>query len=551
MPESSSPPRSTLACLLLAALAFPALAQEAAVIEVEVTSISGNLVFIDQGREAGLQKGDRVVLQPEGGEPVELTVAAVSRSSSRCEPIGALPARVAIGVPGQAWVQKTEPAPSVAVPSDSPTLAPIPADTTLWDPDTPLLAPRPIKRIPADERAMRISGRFYILYNQTIDLEDSNRYYQGRVGNELRAENPFGAGGTFRYRTEVALRARQLERGDDDSDFEFRFRRLSYAWKSPRKGPWHVEVGRFAQTTLSELGTIDGGELSYQLSERHRVGFSAGFLPEPYPDMQTGEDLQLAFFYRFDLNRRRDLSLSLGFQKTFHKGREDRDLFLVKVEAIPNQHFSLHGTLWADLYGSEDRIKSRGLELSRAVLRSTFRLDADHGLTLRLSYRRWPELRRDGFNPALAEQVDDSEVLTVGADTWQGVGKHVILEAGADWWKDDEDSGFTFRGGFTLRELWRGNRISLSLGTIDGRYQEGFTFLASVSQQLGPVHCRLGYDGRLFDVDNGEDDQLLHALFANLDWAIMSDLSVSTSARYSFGDDAGGVDLSLYLQKTF
>lgn len=50
-------------------------------VEVAVTAIAGRSVFLDAGREAGIQRGDIVYLYPLGGPVIEGIVRTVSTSS--------------------------------------------------------------------------------------------------------------------------------------------------------------------------------------------------------------------------------------------------------------------------------------------------------------------------------------------------------------------------------------------------------------------------------------------------------------------------------------
>ena len=52
-------------------------------VEVHVTSVVAGQLYLDAGREAGLEPGDRVRLLPPGAAPVQATVLSVSSSSAR------------------------------------------------------------------------------------------------------------------------------------------------------------------------------------------------------------------------------------------------------------------------------------------------------------------------------------------------------------------------------------------------------------------------------------------------------------------------------------
>ena len=74
--------------LVLAAPAVRADDEEASMVqsvEVKVTAVAGGSIYLDKGRRAHIEAGDRVSLHPVGGLPLEVVVRSVSSKSSRAD----------------------------------------------------------------------------------------------------------------------------------------------------------------------------------------------------------------------------------------------------------------------------------------------------------------------------------------------------------------------------------------------------------------------------------------------------------------------------------
>ncbi|NJN14531.1 MAG: hypothetical protein HC813_02585 [Planctomycetes bacterium] len=203
-----------------------------------------------------------------------------------------------------------------------------------------------VKPVRPEERALRLSGRAYVI----AALSDSSTNNVGndflRVGTDLTIENPFERGGRIRAQVEVDY----LTKSNENEEVDILIPRLSYAWGGTRFDPTRWEAGRFLQQGMPEFGFLDGVEYGVRRESGHRYGASLGFMPEPGEDFESFNDFQFAAFYEYVSGVREELTLTAGFQKTLHNGTADRDLLIVKGRYLPGKGWDLLATVWIDFY---------------------------------------------------------------------------------------------------------------------------------------------------------------------------------------------------------
>ena len=141
---------------------------------LNVTSVAGADVYLDRGREHGLQRGDRVRLFPIGGAEIELVVRSVASRSARGEALdGASLEWVLPGTRGEYRVRAASRRPAPEAPDDTSASSDEPAQDEPgvrhpawthppeeWSRELPLLAPA-FGRLPR-ERAPRWRARTWL-----------------------------------------------------------------------------------------------------------------------------------------------------------------------------------------------------------------------------------------------------------------------------------------------------------------------------------------------------------------------------------------------------
>jgi len=497
-------------------------------IEVTCTALSGSSAYLDLGREAGLAPGDRMRLFTPTGAPRRGRITSVSRTSARAELEGDLEG-LEIGLLGEVWVPRKRleaPAPSTDEAPKEPEAAAPAAETEPsvpahppwtsppeeWNHAQPLLAPA--HGLAPEERPRRFDGRVYTSADWTSDDsgEEPRDFFSSAVGFDGRLENPFGHGGELAFDAEYFARRSDTAGVTEDED-KLRIDRASYTFGGVRGARDRTEVGRFLQRELPSFGFLDGVEYVHQLGTSQRVGASVGFLPIPDDLFTSGDDMQAALFWRRASDEAQRVSYGAGYQKTWHEGAADRDLFAAELELHPSARSSLFGSALIDYYTAGDTLKDSGPELTQLFVNGTLRTEGGHGLGLFLSRFRWPELERDEFPDVTAEEIAEAVSTRYGADGWLALSRRTQLYGRAEAWSDEDDSG----GGGRLRMTWRdlprrGDLLLAELFVNESKFTSALGVRASARRRYERGSVDLSWDSTSFDQDAVDEDLLQHAV---------------------------------------
>ena len=547
--------RLLLAALLLTLGVRNTLAQSVAAIKrisVRVSAASGDSVFLDKGCAAGIEPGNEVLLFPPGRNIAHATIQSVSRTSSRCTVDGDSPL-IEIGTRGEVLARIVPPAdgeeisPPTAVP-DHPEWTHPPEN---WNQDLPLLAPA--GALDRNQREREIHGRVYGQYLYTWNRSAGNNQYSlGRFGTSLWIENPFYQGGELRFDGELNRQGAILSDEIGDIDNFLRCNRFSYYWGGTDEQPLRYEIGRFVPSEFSEFGLLDGAEITYRTPSGHQVGFSVGLLPVPFPSLSSGDDFQVAVFYRIAIGDNEMFSTGVGFQKTWHEGTPDRDLLVLTADYLPNDHFSVYGTLWTDFYDARDTLKSSSAEISQAIIQPVYQFDPGHGVGAYLTYLRYPQLLRQEYSPLVEEEIVEDRPLRYGLYTWQQLGTCVRLDGRIDQWHDQQVSGINWDAGVTLRDLLFSNGdVALSVYQVDGLYSSGPGVRLSAHRCFGNWSGYLAYDVADYQFNNRSVALVQQSVRANVDVVLPSAWSLTFSGDYNFGQHQNALQVGTYLQRRF
>ncbi len=557
---------SRIALFVLAVAGAQARAQaqdEVQKLPMRVTAAARGAIVIDRGSRDALRAGDRVNFFPRLGGAWRGTIRQVDERSAIVSPDEPdfLPepgTRGEVLVPRDRAVQ-SEPDPSV--PGVSP-VAPVPPiehppweeRRDDWQTGMPLLAKvRPIR--PA-ERAMRTSGRVYALGDLTRSATD-DRGASGansflRIGSALTIENALGRGDVVDVDLELANSAGF----DDDHDTRLILRAFSYREGGTRFQPNRWQLGRFLQYAMPEFGVVDGFEWSRRTDEGHRFGASIGYQPNPDDDLSTGDDFQLATSFHWAADPQELLTFDIGYQKTFHTGDADRDLFVVKSRLIAGEGWDVYGTALIDGYfQSRDAAKGQSLELTQAFATLRRFFDDGSGWDLTYRHRAFPLTLRDEFEPVTADEIDDdrTDLLALagqtgapGTDRWLGElsgwaderDAGGAVEAGrgiANVFFDDDELELRVFGSLGSFESIVGARITLGRNTDDGRWDLLYEF---ANHHL---------DGR----DDDADDLLQHRFRGSRSFYLESGWSLSFHGDAVLWDDDIAWSAGFHVQRAF
>jgi len=522
-------------------------------IELRVSSTGGGTrIGVDRGAVDGLQKGDRVRFFPPEGKPLQGIVETVFERVAMVEMsdgqrIPELGTRGRVMVPAERLAQQPE------QPGEQPAMIlPWEAHDEDWTPDKPLLTPmvvvHPNRRDPSIQARLVIQG-----FLTETDSIRADHFY--RAGVDWEGENLFGRGGQLHFDAEANLSDTDLPDGDDESSTNLRVDRLSYVLGGTRFSPMRLESGRFLQYGMPEFGVLDGAEWSQRLEDGSSYGFSAGYQPAPDRDYRSGNDFQLAGYYRWVSDVDERLVAAGGFQKTFHNGAADRDLLVGSLSWLPPRGWDAHLNAWVDLYGSNEAARGAGPALTRLIANSSREFADGSRLSLGLLHQEFADIERfEGTRPS-ALDLGSLRSDRLSARLQRGWRENRRWFSGAGLWNDEDDSGGDLELGFEQldwirddsRARWTAFLVQGKFSTIAGvrgsyalRRPEGtWTALAEFTNRYE--------EGFASDVD----EILQHRLRGSFDSELGSGWRLSLYGEGRSFDDALSATLGFYLQRYY
>jgi hypothetical protein len=532
-------------------------------VSMRVISTEPRIAVVDHGSVDGLALKDRVTFRTRTGARVEGTIVRVDARTAGVElddPTVSLPAgtRAEARVPKARLSVPIPPPPPAAVPTTAPDQAvpehpPWERADDEWTQDQPLLSQiRPFRPY---ERQPRTIGRVYSILDYIYNTEGERSDTFARLGTDLTFENIFHQGGTLHFDAEENYRNTDVPDDDDEEGTNFRLDRLSYAFGGDRFAPNRVELGRFLQHELPEFGVLDGLEWSQRTNGGNTFGASVGFMPEPDEDQHTGDDAQFAASYRWIVDESELLSFQAGYQKTFHDGDADRDLFVAKLLYFPPRDWDFSATAWLDWYTSGDTTKDSGPELTQAYVTTGRTFDGGSSLRATYTHRAFPEIERNEFLPVTAAQLADDRSDRATLSGRHVAARNLALTGLIGAWDDEDETGGDAEGGFQVDNfLFEHATFDASGFGVVGRFNTTLGWRASIGTQSSHGQWRFGYEGTLNDIDGFESDNNSipqHRVGVSFDTYGDSGWSFSTHVDGLFFDSESAVLVGLFLQRSF
>lgn len=529
-------------------------------VRVRVTSIAGDSIYFDVGRDRGLTPGLEVELLPPGGAVLRVTILDVSANSARARAPGG-PAPVEIGTEGEVLVPVSASGAGV-----KPRRAEDTADHPPWEfedypvgeTEDPLLAPA-FGGGPAS-RPVELDGYVFgqLIYARDDAAGRGFESYRARLGTRLQLRNPFGRGGRIAFDGQVARRSVDLFDDGENADDTGRIDRLSYAHGDDDRASWRYEVGRFVSQYVPEAGLIDGVEVVRRIGKGDVVvGAGAGLFPLPFPNRDSGEDYGFDLFVQWRPREDPRASATVGLLKTWHEGTSDRDAVFGRFDWRPFDELRFDGSVFVDVYGGDDDLKDSPVELTRGFLTTTWKPHQRVGVSVTGSTYRWAQLLREDLAFAPVELVRDGHVERLTPRAWVDVGSGVRLHARGDFWVDREREGQGGEAGF----LWRGAFGSAwDLGG-SAFYSQG-SFVSGPGLRARATHplfqggrATLRYEWTRWMTsglvqDTGEEfDQ--HRVGGDVDVDLGGGFTAVGNFDWITGSDTDSLTFGLYVQKRF
>lgn len=565
---------SWIAPAVLVATAAGQESQEKARIELRVMAATPGRAIVDRGSVDGLKVGDAVELRPRGGTPLRGIVADVRERVATVE-LDDRGALVAAGTRGDATVPASRlpkpapPAPPAQPPAAAPTAgepakpaepAAAPAgagEAKKWtnrdagfQQAQPLLAG--MSALHPAQRPARVDGRVWTLADFTSASDGGWSSSYARAGVDLRAENLAGDGGTLRadletnYDTEL----------DDGHGVDFLARRLSYTMGGTRFDAQRVEIGRFLQHAMPELGYLDGLEWGRRLEGGHKVAASAGFMPEPDDDFGTLDDLQAAVSYEWINDAGEQLTLAGALQQTWHDGQMDRRLALGKARWMPAGGWDVSAATWVDFYDGDDDAKDESVELTQGIVSIVRSFEGGGSLALTGQHVAFPELERHGeYLPLDATALARSHNERIALSGRTTPGTAIALHGDVAAYHDEEGSGGSLEAGFDVPlPFFADARLDVTGFQSRARYADIYGGRVGASDPVGDYPWEFFYElanHRQAGFSASLDDLVQHRVFFSQSFLDVGGMRLSVRVELRVYDDEHSVTGGFSLERSF
>jgi hypothetical protein len=556
----------------------PAAQQDPSVepIDVRVMFSSPGTLVVDRGSVDLVQVGDEATLDLKDGTKRRGSVTKVDERSSTVK-LEDRSAVVPTGSRGHVAIPKARrnppkktPPPAEPKSNPAPVPAPVPTDAPKpeaapakapqdhpdwsntdksWTKGMPLLTELPPVR--PDQRTPTISGHLdsSAQYVHSANGGSSDSFV--RVGGEVTAENLFGDGGTLHVEGDAYDRA-EVDGGHGLGVLPYQ---ASYTWGGTRFDTGRLEVGRFLQHGMPEFGVLDGAEYTRRLSSGDSIGASAGWMPEPDDDFGSFHDFQVAAYYHWTHDDSERFSASAGYEKTFHEGSRDRDLFVLNGRAPLGLDADFHGDVWIDLYDSGDHQKSTA-GVTQALLELDQRFGKDAGGDLSYRHLEFPQIDRDGeFTPVSPAQIEDDHLDEIAASAYVYTASRWRLHGRIGAWNDQDERGGSADAGVELPSLViddlrtdftvlgsrgefttvLGGRVTCSLPAEDGRWDATFEYA----------------NHRLHDAPSDQNDLVQEQLLLSRNFLWNGGWSLSLNGGATWWDSGVSWSVGWFVQKSF
>lgn len=503
--------RRSIFALLALALPLGSGAQTAELRSIfRVKYVAEGVVYLDGGRSAGLEKGQRLTIKRTGLSELrsggaaevratrvlgEIEVVSLAETSAVCEitrqgePFTAGDTAYLSNDAVETRLREQAKAGArsypVVVSFD---------DGDPLDEEQRAEVPRP----PSPE-VNRARGRIGTDYSSIV-THDGTAARSAQVGMLLHLDVS-RIGGTYwnfrsNFRGRLNSRAGSAQ-AQTVRDLVNRTYEVGFTYANPNS-KWQMGVGRLFVPWAMSLSSVDGGYLAYRLHPHVNAGFFAGSTPDPTSWNYDPRRKQAAAFLGFDGGSFQSVHFTsnFGVGSSMIDWRAERHFAYVESNLNFRQRISLYNTVEADR--SHLPVSGR-TDLSVARSYTTLRVQPHRVLSLDISHNYFRDIPT--FDPTLISTGLVDKLLFQG---FSGGGRlqlpkriAVYGSAGFSNRTGDTHSSGSRLFGITLGNIWKtGMRGDVRYSEFDGAFGTGRYRSASLSREIGE-HFRWELQGGL------------------------------------------------------
>lgn len=516
-----------------------ALAQaQSTTVTATVTFQSADLIYIDEGRAAGLAIGDIVEVQRGDSLIAELQVEHVASHSASCRVLKQF-GPIAVGDHTSIEVTLPEPEPEKPITAKASPNGPVTPDAVVSNLDA------------RDHEPTRLNGSIGLTTSAWNSAGADRDYMQSILTANLYARRLGGRDLTLTVRSN----GRRNDRGAASSvgdEWSSNVYVLSLGYESPNK-LWAMEAGRFLPGRLGLVGYIDGALLESRLLSPVTVGIFGGLTPQ-WQFASHGSPLRkFGGYLRFEKGSYRTnlLDVSVGVLGEYDgTAAATREVVFSRGRSLIGQRWSTYHSVEVDVNrGWRQTREGSSLTLSTANL--SLRYQASRRVSLQAGYDHHRRVLDDQ-----SRETPDSLFDQRARQRWR-TGVQLTLPArlsiGAEYGfrtlSSGSDRGSTYTFNARKGGVWhRRASVDARITEFTDESAQGSDITVRASQTIMNRHQISLMSGWYTYHDNtqpGDRDNRWTELGIRTD--LGQGLSGNAQYRLSFGDDLKGSRIQLGL----
>jgi hypothetical protein len=497
---------------------------------VAVTYISSENIYLDGGKDAGINVGDTLALWHDRQKIAEVQVIYSAEHTASAK-ILTIIKNPQIG--DQAELRKSM------------------ARSTLVQPPAPVTQPHPPATLTAEPpaaSAVRISGSIGLQLYQFWDRSGfKHDFSQPVLRLNFKAQNLWNRAYNLRFhlRSNYNRKAQNYSSIPGQREWRNRIYEMSFSYDNPR-APVNFRAGRIISNTFSGVGYIDGALLQYNFADSYHLGIFAGTQPQwQYSDFQIVRQK-----YGLYTNYRKGesvagsrLEATLALVGEYHYQTISREYVYLQSSYAPGQYFSFYqnAEIEVNRYWRQEKT-GKSIDVSSLLLSGNFYITGN--LSSSLSYDHYHnyytyELR------SMADSLFDSAARQGLRSTiyWRIIPNlRFTASAGFRWRENDSGSTYSWSGQLTNSNLvFRGSMISARLAGYSNLYTRGYNPSLLVGQNFNRGHSvNVEYGHYFYNLDINGTYHVNHWLRSTLQFVLPWHLYLYGQYEYDWGTDRQG-----------
>ncbi len=518
----------------------PATAQEKERI-LSVTYISSENVYLDGGKDAGINVGDTLTLWRERVKVAEIKVLYTAEHTASAKLLGVIK-NPQIG--DQVSLQKSQ-----IIPAE------VQTSIVLAQPPTPEIS----RKEPSRVSAVRISGNVALQWYQFLDNSPNRRDFdQPALRLNFKAQNLWNSNYNLRIRLRSNYNHRIYNSGSTSGQREWRNRiyEISFSYDD-LQAPFNFRAGRIISNAFSGVGYIDGALLQYNFADSYHLGIFAGAQPQwQYSDFQpTRQKYGLYTTYhkgRSVTDSRLEATLALVGE--YHYTAISREYVYLQSSYANGQHFSIYQNAEIDVnrYWRKEKT-GRNVNVSSLILSGNFYITGF--LSTSISYDQ-----RQNFytyeQRTLADSLfDNASRQGLRSTVYWRIKSNLRFTVNAGFRQSIKGSGSTYSWAGQLIHsnlLFRGLMLSARLAGYSNPYTRGYNPSLLIGKSFSRGHSvNIEYGNYFYTLDINDSYHTNHWLRSTLQFVLPWHLYLYSQYEYDWGDDRQGQILSVELDYHF